>query len=100
VTAGEDRTDESATAILGTRFETDVTNAVDWVLDYSLQVGVPEVEETNTHLRTALEIELSSVLDLDVAFVWDRIGDPQPDQNGQRPERDDFYITVGLGVDF
>lgn len=100
VTVGEEEIDRSGAAVVGTRFETDITSAVDLTLDYSLQVGVPDIEETNMHARLAFEIELTSVLDLDVALVWERVGNPRPDGAGNVPEEDDLRITIGLGVDF
>ena len=44
--------------------------------------------------------ELTSILDLDVSFIWDRVGKPQRDNDGDTPEKDDFRLVVGLGVDF
>jgi hypothetical protein len=40
---------------------------------------------------TALEIELTRRLDLDLSFVWDRIQDPKPEADGQVPEHDDYF---------
>jgi hypothetical protein len=48
----------------------------------------------------AFETELTRWLDFDVSFVWDRIQDPQPNSDGTKPEQDDFYLIVGLGIEF
>ena len=60
-------------------------------------------EESGTyshHLFTGLDFELTSLLDLEVGFVWDRVQDPQPDSAGVVPEKDDYRLSFGLGIDF
>ena len=100
VQAGEDEQTENAIVILGTKFETDITDDVEFVLEYSLQIGVSDVEESSMHTRLAFEVELTSILDLDVGFVWDRTGNPRRSSDGVIPDEDDFRTTVGLGLDF
>jgi hypothetical protein len=50
-------------------------------------------------VTAALEIELTSRLDLDLSFVWDRIQNPKPEENGTVPDRDDFYLFFGIGFE-
>ena len=46
-----------------------------------------------------LEIELTSILDLDLSVVWDRIQTPQARADGSIPEQDDFRILFGVSLD-
>ncbi len=100
VEAFEDDTDTTAAALGGIRFDVDLTKKIELSIDYTVQVGVPETKDTNQHALALFSIELMDVLDLDLTFVWDRVGDPAADSNGVVPENDDFRFTVGLGIEF
>ena len=100
VAAGDDNVEESGTGNLATHFETDLTSAVDLTFDYSLSVGIPDQKDSYQYTRLAIEIEITKVLDLDVAVVWDRVFNPHEEADGTVPERDDFRMTIGLGLDF
>ena len=69
-------------------------------VDYGAQIGVPDTQDTNQHLATTLSLDLFKNLDLDVTFVWDRVGLPRPDSDGDFPERDDYRLSVGVSWDF
>jgi len=38
-------------------------------------------------VKAALEIKLTRMLDLDLSFVWDRIQDPKPEDDGRVPTK-------------
>ena len=59
-----------------------------------------DFESYYQNLITTISVELNKFLDLDVTFQWERVGDPEPDTDGEIPEKDDFRITVGLGIEF
>jgi hypothetical protein len=40
------------------------------------------------------------VFDLDISFIWDRIGKPQQRADGSTPEKDDYRLMIGLGYEF
>jgi hypothetical protein len=46
-----------------------------------------------------LETELTTWLDVDLSFVWDRLQNPTPESDGTVPKQDDFYVILGLGID-
>lgn len=52
------------------------------------------------HAELVFSVELTDLLDLDVAFTWDRREKPARDANGDRPEKNDLRLSVGVGVDF
>lgn len=85
---------------LGTEFDTGLTKAVDFIFNYNFQIVNEESGTYTHHLVTAFETEITGWLDLDVSFVWDRTQDPQPAADGTVPRPDDYFIIVGLGVDF
>lgn len=52
------------------------------------------------HLLTSLEFELTSILDFDVTWVWDRIEDSRQNPDGAFPKQDDYRLSFMLGLDF
>jgi hypothetical protein len=100
VEAGEDRSQQSPALSVGTDFETEIT---DW-MDYLLVAHVTFLDDDSGayqhHLLTTLSTELTGRLDLDVSFVWDRIQKPRVRADGSVPEKDDYRLMLGLGFDF
>jgi hypothetical protein len=47
-----------------------------------------------------LESDLISDLDLDVTFVWDRVGNPEPAADGTVRKKDDYQLIVGISYEF
>ena len=48
----------------------------------------------------AFESEITSLLDFDVQWVWDRIRNPRENSDETSPEQDDFRLILALGFDF
>jgi putative salt-induced outer membrane protein YdiY len=86
--------------VLGSMFDWDITGDIDFIWEYRLQITNEETGTYNHHMVTKLEIELTSMLDVDFSWVWDRIQDPRPDSDGDVPEQDDYRLTVGIGFEF
>ena len=49
---------------------------------------------------TTFETEVTSLLDFDVSFVWDRIRDPRQNSDGTFPDQDDYRLIFGLVFDW
>jgi len=49
---------------------------------------------------TTLENEITSWMDLDVTFIWDHINSPKQEADGTIPNRDDYQLLIGFGVEF
>jgi len=100
VEAGEGSSESTAAFVAQTHFNTELTKTVDFDFLYNFQI-LNEASGTYTHhMVAAFETELTRWLDLDISFVWDRIQDPQPNADGTEPKQDDFYLIVGLGIEF
>ncbi|MHC4942793.1 MAG: DUF481 domain-containing protein [Planctomycetota bacterium] len=100
VPPGEDKSDSSASLIGRTSLEADVYKDIDFELDYSVTYGLSSDASTNHHTETGLSVELNDILDLKVTFIWDRVGSPERDANGELPDKNDFRTTVGLEIEF
>jgi putative salt-induced outer membrane protein YdiY len=98
--AGESKTSENAATVFSTTIDSELTSSVDLIIEYQLQFITPDTGRTNHHAVSRLEVELTSVIDLDVSFIWDRIEDPETESDGDTPETDDFRLAVGLAIEF
>lgn len=98
--AGDDAEETTAAGVLSTEYSWDVSSSVDLRLGYDLTVPIPDLEEYNHHLLVSLAVDLPGDLDLDFAFIWDRVNEPLLDGEGARPQPDDFRTTIGLGWSF
>jgi hypothetical protein len=98
--AGDTRTDTQAAAIFATAWESDLTSDIELDGEYRMQLGLGNIRNTSHHFLTVLSIDLIYDFDLDLTFVWDRTENPLQEEDGRRPDRNDFRTTVGLGWDF
>lgn len=100
VEQGQDRTVGNATIIFSTEVAWDVTGDLEMMLDYNVQVGVPETSRAFHNAQVVFSFDvLGDVLDLDLGLVWDRVESPQANAEGEVPERDDFRSTIGIGFE-
>lgn len=99
VEQGTDQTRKTFTGVLGTKFDTELTDWMDFIVEFNLQVGDEASGGLNTHFVSTFETELTKKLDLDISFIWDRVQNPVPGSDGTVPKQDDFWMTIGLGLD-
>ena len=97
---GDSQSRYRGTLVFSSRFESQITEQLDLDASFGLSLPVPEVAGVTYHFLSTLSIELTDILDLDLAFVWDRVGEPATASDGTRPKRNDFRTSVGIGVEF
>jgi len=100
VEAGADEEARSGAIIPRIRIETDPLKDVDLDVLYQAAVTVPDPAGTTMHGEVILSVEITSIFDLDVSWIWDRVQDPQIAEDGTIPKKDDVKLTVGIGIDF
>jgi putative salt-induced outer membrane protein YdiY len=83
----------------GTMYDMELTSWMDFLLEYSFQVVDSESGRYTHHFITTLSNDLIGDIDLDFSFVWDRTEKPQPDSEGNVPDRDDFQMIVAVSYD-
>jgi putative salt-induced outer membrane protein YdiY len=98
--SGDSKNSENGAVTFRTAIDAELNSRVDLTLNYQLQLIVPDTDQTSHHSDATFEIELTSAIDLDISFIWDRIEDPATDADGDTPDTDDFRITAGLGIEF
>ncbi len=100
VEVGEPDSADTPALVLGTLYDHELTKWMDFLFDYRLMIVNEESGTYTHHLETGFEFELTSILDFDISFIWDRIQNPRPDALGIEPEQDDFRLVFFLGLDF
>ena len=100
VAAGEEEDSETATLIVGTSYDRDLTADIELEASYNVQVGLEDTEDTNQDFSLLLSFEFIWDLDFDVTLVWKRVGQPEADADGFVPEEDDLRIDFGLSWSF
>ena len=100
VEEGQDDTTDSPALRIGTHFDHEITDDIDYYLDYTALFADEENGTYNHHLDTGLEFDLIGNLDFNISWIWDRIQDPRPLEDGSIPDQDDYRIVFGLGWDF
>ncbi len=100
VEPGQDSSESTPAFVAGTHFNRDLTKDVEFDFRYHFQILNKESGTYAHHFVVALETELTSWLDFDISFVWDRTQDPTPKADGTVPKSDDFYLIFSLGIEF
>ena len=100
VLPGEDLNTSTPALSIGTLYDTNITKKIEFSIMYAFNIVNEESGSYTHHSVTTLETELTSWLDFDISFVWDRVKDPTANIDGTLPESDDYWLTFSLGVDY
>jgi len=100
VEPGESSENTSPSLDAGMKYDTELTNAIDLLVDYSFQIVEKDAGRYTHHFITALSTDITDDIDLDISFIWDRVQDPQVDSDNVVPYKNDYQLVVGLGVEF
>jgi Protein of unknown function, DUF481 len=99
VQPGDSQKVSTPALVAGTSYDTTLTKTVDFIGSYNFSIVNKESGTYTQHLIGTFEIELTSILDFNISFVWDRTQDPQPRSDGSVPKKDDYQLLLTLGVD-
>ncbi len=100
VEAGQSDVEKSAAVIPNTSVEWDPTGAIETSFSYSATISVPETKNAFHHAAAVIDVDVYGILDFVFSVTWDRAETPKPREDGSIPERDDFRVSYGLGIDF
>jgi putative salt-induced outer membrane protein YdiY len=100
VQPGEDEENRSGAILPTIGIETDPLKDVDLDVLYQAGITIPDPEDTTMHGELILSVEITKLFDLDVSWIWDRVQNPRPAEDGTIPKKDDVKLTVGIGIDF
>ena len=99
VEVDEDEIVTTPVGVIGTTLEVEVTEWMDFDFNYGFMITNHQSGRYNHHMLVSFDTEVTKKLDFTVSFVWDRIAEPQPDEAGVVPEKDDFRLAVGLTLE-
>jgi len=97
---GEAPSENNGAVLLGTTFEWEITDDLDWNTLYQLQLTFPRIGDTSHRMTTALRYDITRLLLLETALHWDRVEQPREDENGRTPVGNDLRLTVGFGLQY
>ncbi|MCG3149100.1 MAG: hypothetical protein PCFJNLEI_02559 [Verrucomicrobiae bacterium] len=100
VDVGEKDYSATPAAVLYSLFKADITRRVKTTVAYQGMAVQEKAGLYSHHAVFQVTFEIKHRLDLDVAFVWDYLQNPQPDSGGEIPKRSDLRLDVGLGMRF
>jgi hypothetical protein len=84
----------------GTRFDTEISDSVDFLLDYSLRILNKRSGTFTHHSLAKISTEFIGDLGVDISLIWDHVQTPQEADDGMVPEQDDFKLVFSLAYDF
>lgn len=99
VVEGEDISEQTPALVLSTDYETELSKRIDLIAGYQLQLGNQASGGYIHHAISTLETELIDDFDFDVSLIWDYTQYPTPRDDGSVPEKDDFKLIFGVGLD-
>lgn len=82
-----------------TEVEFKLPRGIDWETDYALQVVATDIGKTSHHLESVLSLEIWGPLDVEAAFIFDRVEKPVP-KAGAEVQSNDYRLTFGLGIEY
>jgi len=100
VEAGEAIENNSPFIKMGTIYDTELNNWIDFLVDYSFQLVEEESGRYIHYFITTLSTEFIGDLELDVSLVWERVEKPRADEVGNVPEKDDYQLIFGVSYEF
>lgn len=100
VEAGGDDSEGSASLVIDTVYDTELTSYIDFTAQYRLQYGSQDSGGYSHHAIATFAIELTDLFDLDLSMVWDRTNNPRANSDGTVPDANDYQFIVGVGIDF
>ncbi|NOR73008.1 MAG: DUF481 domain-containing protein [Mariprofundaceae bacterium] len=100
VQQGEATSDSSFALMLGTLVETDITEMLEFILQYDIKAAQKKAGGYSHHSIASFEYEITKHIDLDLSFLWDRTSYPTADANGNVPKLDDYRLMMGVNYSF
>jgi putative salt-induced outer membrane protein YdiY len=96
VLPGEDDTISGGAVVLATDYDQEINSKLDFIFNYNMTAASSDLGGYTHHLLASLETEITGSLDFDVSFMWDRVGQPTTDADGNTPQPDDYRLMIGI----
>jgi len=100
VEPGEDSSMGGAAILCATDLNWELTEKLDFDLQYSATIGLEEDLGINQHALATLSFDIWKDLDFDVSLTWNRVGSAKRASDGDEPDEDDVHLHLGIGWEF
>ena len=91
---------ETPLFFLNSRFDTEVTSAIDFIINYNAYFVNKDSGSYTHHAEVALETEIINNFTVDLSIFWDRTQDPVAFEDGTKPKQDDFKSMLAIGYSY
>jgi putative salt-induced outer membrane protein YdiY len=85
--------------MLGTRLETAPWPGVELDLNWQSYLALTNLDRTYHEGSATVSVDANDIIELRLAFYYDRVEQPVPDENGTVPRQDDYRLVAELGLD-
>ena len=100
VETGDNASETSAALVLDTDYDYELTDTLDFIALYNMQIGRQAAGGYTHHMVLTVENELTKRIDIDISFTWDRTSNPAKKLDGSRPDSDDYRMSFGLAFTY
>ncbi|GGA70553.1 hypothetical protein GCM10011369_10330 [Neiella marina] len=100
VEVGQDGDERTPALTASSVYDTELTHWLDWKTSMQMMIVNEASGRYTHHLVSTISAEITKYIDLDVSVVWDRTDNPRADEDGVIPEKDDYRMVVGIGIDY
>ena len=100
VDANASETSDTALVFLESRFDTELTSDIDFIINYNMFLVNEESGSYIHHAEVTLNTELVKDFDLDLSLFWDRTEDPIAFGDGTFPKQDDVKTMLAIGYSY
>ena len=100
VEEGEDIDQRSGSVIPDMKLDWDITNDIEWKLEYSSRLGIPDIKTSTHHVASDMSVDIyKDIFELTFSVLWDRVDNPKAFEDGIVPKKDDIKMVFGFGID-
>jgi len=100
VEQGGRKDDYSPALEISTSYEKELSAITDFTYNAKCTLSDKDAGGYKHHMIFMLENELLSWLDIDITAVWDYVRTPKQGADGVIPEKNDYQLLVGFGIEF
>ncbi|WP_052073267.1 DUF481 domain-containing protein [Thalassotalea sp. ND16A] len=100
VSNGEKEDDSSPVLVVGTDYERDITDDIEYFFSYNAKFVSTDSGSIIHHLETGVEVEVINDFDIELTAIIDSVEDPIPNEDGVLPEATDVLFIVSLKYSF
>ena len=85
---------------VSTKLDMELTSITDLKYSYKMTLTDKNAGQYKHHMLLTFENELLSWLDFDITGIWDYIKTPEQAADGTVPQKSDFQLLLGIGIEF